>query len=124
MTKIYQENNQQTQATYKLDTGGVEILQSDSPKHKAKGEISLENAPGLQRNYSAGALKIEEVPENLPTEEREDLKEFNDKMMRAANTEIIRVSPRGPSNDGSLLRLFKCQYFNIHMLMTYLETRE
>ena len=57
-----------------MDTGGVEILQSDSPKHKAKGEISLENGPGLQRNYSAGALKLDDVPENLTTEEREELK--------------------------------------------------
>ena len=27
-------------------------------------------------------------------------------------------------NNGSLLRLFTCQYFNVHMLMKYMEERE
>ena len=45
-------------------------------------------------------------------------------MIRNKNTEIISISDNKPGNDGSLLGLFKCQYFNIHMLMTYLETKE
>lgn len=77
-----------------------------------------------QRTYSAGTLKIEEVPQNLPTEEREEIKEFNDRVIRSPTTEIISITENKPSNEGSLLRLFKCQYFNIHMLMFYLETRK
>ena len=45
-------------------------------------------------------------------------------MIRSPNTQIISIAENRPSTEGSLLGLFKCQYFNIHMLMTYLETKE
>ena len=46
-------------------------------------------------------------------------------MLRSRTTTIISIGDNcNPGNEGSLLGLFKCQYFNIHMLMTYLETKE
>ena len=38
----------------------------------------------------------------------------------------LRLNSRNPNknNEGSLLKLFQCQYFDIHMLMKYLETKE
>ena len=45
-------------------------------------------------------------------------------MLRSKTTTIISINDSKPGNEGSLLGLFKCQYFNIHMLMTYLETKE
>ncbi len=78
----------------------------------------------MARTYSAGNLKVEQVPEHLPTEDQEEIKAFNNEVMRSSTTQIISINEKKPSNEGSLLGLFKCQYFNIHMLMTYLENRE
>jgi len=60
----------------------------------------------------------------LPCQDQEEIKEFNERVLRSESTQVIAINEKHPAKDGSLLGLFKCQYFNIHMLMTYLETRE
>ena len=56
----------------------------------------------------------------------EEIKQFNNDLVRSSTSQIVpieRADANRISNEGSLLRLFKCQYFNIHMLMRYLETK-
>jgi len=70
MTRIYHENVPETQATYQLDTGcglgsnNVEILETESIE--TKGDLDLQSKSGptttLARTYSAGNLKVEQVP--------------------------------------------------------------
>ena len=45
--------------------------------------------------------------------------------MRSKSSEVIKSNNLdNKRNNGSLLRLFTCQYFNVHMLMKYMEERE
>ena len=60
----------------------------------------------------------------MNAEDAEQIEQFNNQVMRSNTTQIIRIADAQRSNEGSLLGLFKCQYFNIHMLMTYLETKD
>ena len=68
MAKIYQENQQEQKATYKLDHAGSEIFNYQSEVNF--GTKTLDQASnGLKRGYSAGDLQEDAVPSGLPQDE-------------------------------------------------------
>jgi hypothetical protein len=83
----------------------------------------------LKRNYSDGAICLDDIPKGLSPEDAQTLKQYNKELIRSHDSTIIQFNSRSTAapqknNEGSLLKLFQCQYFNIHMLMKYLEIKE
>lgn len=71
---------------------------------------------------------MDEAPDYLSHEDKQIVTQFNNDVLRSENSTVRQVSTlkvkQPAANDGSLLGLFKCQYFNIHMLMRYLKDHE
>ena len=87
------------------------------------------NQAALKRNYSDGAICLDDIPKGLSPEDAQTLKQYNKELISSHESKIIQFNSRSTAapqknNEGSLLKLFQCQYFNIHMLMKYLEIKE
>ena len=73
--------------------------------------MKVDNEPGsggLKRNYSDGAICIDDIPKGISLEDAEILKQYNKELVGNPQTTIIHLNNKNQqkNNEGSLLKLF------------------
>ena len=74
-------------------------LERQSPTANTKKiDLHDENEPGsagLKRNYSDGAICIDDIPRGISLEDAETLKQYNKELIGSAQTSIIHFNNKG-----------------------------